>query len=491
MIPAAPLRCFGLLLLAGAVLPLRAQAADPQAALAAHRYGEALAGAEARLRVNAGDAQAALMKSLALAGLGEPGKSLLSFDRTLRLTHDATPVLEAAAQVAYGARDKRAGRYLSALLARDPENQVAHAMAGVLAYEAKDCAAANTHFAQAGKALQGNVAAEMQHGDCLLAVGDTAAGTALFERLAGEHPGDALLGYDQAAAYVQAGRFGEAVPVLRAMEAAGQALHGDTLNLLGAALNGSGQLEQAIAVYREAAEENPQDERNYIDLATMSVEHQSPEAALAVLNAGLAQNPGSGALLTLRGAVRAQLGQNDGAAADFEAAERVEPSKLYGAVGLGVLLRDTSKLPEAERLVRERVRAHPGDATLNYLLADVLVREGAAPGEPQFEEARGLLKKAITLKPDLAVAHGELGKLDLKAGKTDEAIAELEKGVRYDGADRTSLNQLVAAYRRVGRTEDAARVAAQLAKAVEHDRSQETERNRVHLQPAAQGPGGI
>ena len=192
-------------------------------------------------------------------------------------------------------------------------------------------------------------------------------------------------------------------------------------------------------------------------------------------------------MLTLRGAVEAQLGHNDAATADFEAADRLQPSKLYGAVGLGVLLRDTSKLAEAEQLVRARLRAHPGDATLNYLLADVLVREGAAPGEPRFNEARKLLLRAVALKPDLAVAYGALGKLDLKSGRTDEAIAELEKGVHCDPTDRTSLNQLVAAYRHAGRTEDAARVAAQLATAVERDRSQETERNRVHLTVAAQG----
>ncbi len=113
------------------------------------------------------------------------------------------------------------------------------------------------------------------------------------------------------------------------------------------------------------------------------------------------------------------------------------------------------------------------------------MREGAAPGEARFAEARALLAKAAALKPDLAVAHGELGKLDLKAGDTTAAIRELELGVRYDPADRTSLNQLVAAYRRAGRAEDAARVAGQLAQAVARDRAAETERNRVHLLPAA------
>ncbi len=459
---------------------------NPRAALAAHRYADALAGADAALRADPADAQASLIRSLALAGLGEPARSLSGFDRTLVLTHDAVPVLEAAAQVAYSARDKRAGRYLDLLLARDPANPTAHAMAGVLAYERHDCPGADAHFGQAGAALDGNLPAELEHADCLLAGGGADAGTALLDRLAAEHPSDPTVAYDRAAAYVRTGRPAEAVPVLQGLEAAGQGLGGDTVNLLGAALSGSGQVEAAIAAYRQGAAEHPHDERNYIDLAALSVEHQSPEAALTVLDAGLAQNPGSAALLTLRGAVRAQMGQNEAATGDFEAAERLQPSKLYGAVGLGVLLRDGSKLPEAERLLRERLRAHPGDATLCYLLADVLVREGAAPGEPRFAEARGLLRKAVAGEPALAAAHGELGKLDLQAGDTAAAVRELELGVRYDAGDRTSLNQLVAAYRRMGRTEDAQKATARLAEAVERDRNAENERNRVHLIPAAE-----
>ncbi len=482
---------FALYLLASGLLAFAANAhvwaqagENPRAALAAHRYSEAVREADAQLSAHPGDAQLWFVRSLALAGLGEKRKSLASFDETMRLTHDATPVLEAASQVAYGARDPRAGRYLDRLLAADPENRVAHAMAGVLAFEAKDCPSAVKHFAAAGAALAANVAAEMQYGDCLLESGDTAKGVALFEQLDVEHPGTPALEYDRAAAYVQSGRFADAVAVLKAMPTR----DADAENLLGAAYNGAGDLAQAVTTYREAAQADPHDERNYIDLATVSVEHQSFEAALSVLDAGIAQNPHSGALLTLRGAVQAQLGHNDAAAADFEAADRLQPSKLYGAVGLGVLLRDTSKLRQAEQLVRARLRTHPKDATLNYLLADVLMRGGAAPGEARFAEARALLVKAVALEPGLAVAYGELGKLDLRAGRTDDAIAELEKGVRDDPADRTSLYQLVLAYRRAGRTQDAARVAAQLSAAVERDRTQEAERNRLHLS-ASEGGG--
>ncbi len=462
---------------------IQAQAGDElRQALANHRYTDALQVADAQLKLHPGDVQLLMTRGVALACLGRSAQSLASFDQALRSNHQSVPVLEAAAQEAYTAHDRRAKRYLERLLAVAPENQIAHAMAGVLAFEREDCASANTHFSLAGEALRGNVPAQEQYGKCMLAVGDNAAAIALFERLAFEHPESMELAFDRAVAYVQDGRFADAVALLEPLRTDPR-----TLNLLGAAYNGCGRLEDAIVALRQAAVADPQDERNYIDLAAISVEHQSPEAALSVLNAALAQNPTSAALYTLRGAVRAQLAQNDAASADFERADRMQPSTLFGAVGRGVLLRDSSKLPEAEKLVRSRLREHPNEGTLNYLLADVLVREGVAPGEPRFDEARRLLVRAVALKPDLAVAHGELGKLDLKAGQTDEAIAELEEGVHEDPADRTSLNQLIAAYRRAGRTEDAARIADDLGKAVELDRKKEAERNRVHLIAVEQG----
>lgn len=459
---------------------------DLQAALAAHRYSEALAGADAALKANPADARASLVRSLALAGLHRTPESLAGFDQTLVLTGNALPVLEAAAQVAYGARDKRAVRYLGLLLQKDGGNQVAHGMAGVLAFEQHQCAEADRHFAAAGDMLDGNVLAGLEYADCLLATGSADAGTSLLERLAAQDPSNPTLTFDRATAYLQTKRAAEAVPLLQSLESSGNDFDGDTINLLGAALSQNGQLADAVAAYRRGAEENPHDVRNFLDLAALSMEHESPDAALAVLDAGAQRNPGSAALLAMRGAVRAKLGQNEAATADFEKAERLQPSRLYGTVGLGVMLRDSSKLPEAERLLRERLRAHPHDGTLNYLLADVLVREGAAPSEPRFKEASALLRKAVALEPGLAPAHGELGKLDLQAGDAPAAVTELEQGVRYDATDRTSLNQLVAAYRRMGRTEDAAKAAERLSTAVEQDRNAEAERNRVRLILAAE-----
>ncbi len=469
-------------------LPLNAQTVgDLQAAMAAHQYTQAVTLADRALRQNPGDARLWFARGVALSELGRTGSSLASFDHALATQPGALPVLEAAAQVAYTVHDARAGTYLDRILTIDTHNATAHAMHGVLDYERWDCGGAITHFEEAGPVLTGNLPAEMQYGDCLDRSGQTPAALALFEQLRAAQPGDGTPAYNVAALQLKAGQPAQAVATLEAMRAAGQLLDGATLNLLGAAYAEADRLPDAISAYRAAAQQLPTDTRNYLDLAALSIDHQSFDTAIQVLDAGIRLNPDSAALYAMRGAVHAQV-DTDAAAADFDTAAKLQPSALYGTVGMGLLLRDQSKLPQAESLLRTRLRSAPNDPVLHYLLADVLVRQGAEPGQPRFREAETLLRRAIALQPGLAIAYGTLGQLELRAGNLPPAIAELEAGVRMDPADRLSLTQLISAYRHAGRREDAARVAGQLSKLVDEERAGADKRNRALLVIAPAAP---
>ena len=269
--------------------------------------------------------------------------------------------------------------------------------------------------------------------------------------------------------------------MLHAQEAKGRPLDAETLCLLGAAYAGTGDVAQAVESYRAASAQSPHDTRPYIELAMLSMDHQSPAVAVGVLDAGIRSNPDSAALHTMRGSIYAQLANNDAAQKEFETADRLAPTDVAATLGLGMMLRDESNLDQAEEVLRAKLKQKPGDAVLSYLLADVLMRRGAMPGDAGFKEAEDLLQTAILRQPTLTQAHAALGKMKLKEGYTQEAIAELEKATKLDPQDRTALNQLIAAYRRSNRAQDADRVAAQLAKSVDGDRALETEKNRVHL----------
>lgn len=452
-----------------------------QTALAGHHYREALQISEAEILHHPSEPKLWLAKGIALDGLGRTTESFDSFDHALSLDPAYLPAAEASAQIAYRSHDPRASRYLDIILKTQPENPVANAMEGVLAFEKRDCPAAIKHLRSAGDIAHKYPQAEMQLAICLERTGETAKATEIFESLHQGSLDDSTIACDLASTYIEAKRFRDAIQLLTTQRSGGRQLNSDAMNLLASAYAGNDQIVEAIDTYRAAIIAHPQDERHYIDLAILSMDHQSPAVALGVLDAGIKNNPHSGALYTMRGSIYAQIAKNDEAQSDFEMADRLAPSEMFGTIGLGVLLRDESNLDQAQTILKDKLIVKPDDPILNYMLADILIRKGAVPGQPSFTEAEQLLKSAVTRKPELAQAHAELGKLLIKDGRLPAAIAQLELAIRSDPTDRTALNQLVAAYRRSGRTEDAARVAGQLAQAVGKERAEETEKNRVHL----------
>ena len=356
-------------------------------------------------------------------------------------------------------------------------------MSAVLALEAHTCPAALTHF-EAASSLTGPPQLDrhtrLALSLCYADTGNLPQATSLLEQLHTEAPADPTVTFNLASLYLEQERFPATTALLLAQQAHA-ALDPGSLNLLGASYAGNGQVAEAIAAYRQAIAQQPHEDRNYIDLALLSMDHQSPSVALGILDAGIRANPQSARLYTMRGSVYAQVAKNEAAQADFEHADRLAPTESFGTLGLGVLLRDESNLPEAQRLLETKIAQSPNDAVLDYMLADVLIRGGANPGDPAFTRAQQLLAASLTINPNLAQAHAALGKLALKANDLPAATQHLERAVALAPKDRTALNQLVAAYRRAGRTDDAARVAAQLATAVAAERADEVERNRVHL----------
>jgi predicted Zn-dependent protease len=160
--------------------------------------------------------------------------------------------------------------------------------------------------------------------------------------------------------------------------------------------------------------------------------------------------------------VEAGKGLEADAARDFEISTRLDPDGQYGSAGLGVLYADTGRAAEASEILRRRLHKSPSDPTLNYLLAQALVREGAAPGTPIFREAEAALLAATRTRSDYAAAHTALGKLYAQSGDDARAIAELQVALSLNGSDRAAINQLAGLLRRAGRIGEAAELTRRL-----------------------------
>ena len=449
-------------------------------ALAAGRYADAVRLADARLKLQSRDARVWTIRGIALEQLQRLPESLQSFEQALAIEPQSLAALQGATEVAYRTKSPRAQALVARVLARDPMNSTAHAIAGVLAVEAGRCDKAVAHFRQSGSALGGDAVALTQFGGCLLRLNQPADAAAVFERLLREGGDTPSARYNLAVAQLQAGRNDQALSNARtAVDASPR--DPDTLSLFAAANAATGHLQEAIAALRSAIELAPDDERHYVDLAVICLDHDAAALALEVINAGVSRNPNAARLYTMRGAIHANRAELDEAVQDFERARALSPDELYGSVGLSMVLRQTNRIPEAIALLRKKLVQRPADATLNYLLADALMRGDPTPGSAEFREARKALGRALRANPAFASAQAALGKLMLRAGDLPAAIDALQVALKLDDSNRLALNQLIIAYRRSGQDADARIAAEQLTALLTRERAEEVARNRVRL----------
>jgi predicted Zn-dependent protease len=163
--------------------------------------------------------------------------------------------------------------------------------------------------------------------------------------------------------------------------------------------------------------------------------------------------------------IDAQFGKYDDAGRELDRANDLDPENKFGAAGLGVLYAERNDPQSAATALRARLRSTPDDATLNYLLADALLRQGTEDASARAE-ARAALEKAVRTQPDFERAHALLGKVYVQTGNYGQAVHELQLALTQNGQDRMALNQLVIAFRHMGRDQEAANALAELKRVV-------------------------
>jgi Flp pilus assembly protein TadD len=112
---------------------------------------------------------------------------------------------------------------------------------------------------------------------------------------------------------------------------------------------------------------------------------------------------------------------------------------------------------QAKTTLEGAIRRFSGKAAFELELALLLLKEDEAGGVGARSRAEQLLNSAITHDSTLAEAHYQLGDLALRRGQTAQALAHLEKAAKLAPNSARTHFALARTYRRVGRSEDAAK----------------------------------
>ena len=323
-------------------------------------------------------------------------------------------------------------------------------------------------------------AANFAYGGWLAGAGRVQESIRYFEMACSADPEHYDCGHDLAVAYLQTSRFAEAADLLKdrlAFQPTAE-MH----NLLGAALEASGSVEEGVRELQRAAEMDPS-EKNVFDFGAALLRYQAYEQSLAILEYGAFKHPSSARMKVALGSALYARGRFDEAVEALCLAVDLDPSDQRALYFLGQM-HDVSAAMAAE--VSNRLagfaRRFPDSAAAHlYYGLSVWKVNQPEPSEAAAKEAAGLLGRAAALDPDLHEAHYHLGLIHERFGRPEEAVGAYLKAVEADPDYDSALYRLGMAYRRLGRTADADAALQRYREVHERKRQLDAERRRPAL----------
>jgi tetratricopeptide (TPR) repeat protein len=244
--------------------------------------------------------------------------------------------------------------------------------------------------------------------------------------------------------YIRAGQADPALAI--AQEALKRGDNAALRNWSGKAYRLKKNPSQAVEQFQLAISLDPSKPAYYMDLASLFLDHRTPEPAAAVLETAAARFPRNAELRRMLGLARYAMGDSQKALDAFLEAIDLAPDSeaMYGS--LETLLPEAgSRLDAILVRLRSFSQKKPSSPVSYYLLAQALLQK---PGSE--EESEALLRKAAAADPSFWPAYFELHKPLLGRDQLAEAAEALEKVCALNPAHAPSHYSLSQIYARLG-----------------------------------------
>jgi tetratricopeptide (TPR) repeat protein len=180
------------------------------------------------------------------------------------------------------------------------------------------------------------------------------------------------------------------------------------------------------------------------------LERGNTEAALAVWEAAVHEDPEWADPAIQLGSLRAKLGDTDGAIEMFERGLELDPEKHQARIILGSLLVERGEIDEGIALLRISAAAMPENPIARFNLAIGLARAG------QRAEAIETLGEILDFAPENTDARFSRGLLLAMEGQLEEATADFEIVVDLEPTRTDVYTSLARALSQQGRLDEAA-----------------------------------
>jgi tetratricopeptide (TPR) repeat protein len=197
--------------------------------------------------------------------------------------------------------------------------------------------------------------------------------------------------------------------------------------------------------------------------------------------AGIARIPKAASLYLIRGVANAQLARYEAAESDFVTAADLEPDQPHSTIAMSLLYSDRNQIEKEKNLLTAQLARTPNDAATNYLMADVLLRSGAVPGQPAFEEAKAHLQTSLAARPDSVEGQILMAKLLAQQDLFADALAHIDQALALDPRNQSALNRKFVLLHKLHRDDQAAEVLVQLKAVLNGDLTRENASTQMRM----------
>jgi tetratricopeptide (TPR) repeat protein len=453
-------------------------------------YPEALQATQSMLSHAPQDYHLWALQGIVLSLQGQDQQALDAFDKALAISPNYPAALKGEAQLLYRTQDKRAIPILERILSRDAKDLTAHEMLAMVEQKQGDCKSAIAHFQASSETVATHPVSLEAYGKCLAQTGQEEKAIPVFEQLAELLPDRSYPKYDVALLLVQTKQYDAALKVLGPLVAADPS-DPEILSVASDAYEATGDTPKAVSLLRQAIVLSPATASYYTRFAALSLNHDSFQVGIDMVDAGLQRLPGEPSLYISRGLLYAQLAEYDRAEADFRKAEQLDAKQSVTSFALDLAQIQRNNPEAAIAQVRSQLTIHGESPLLHYLLAKLLFDQGSEADSGNLGEALRSASIAIKLKPDLVEARDLLANIYLRSGKYELAAEESRRALQYDPADQVAVYHLILALRHANSPESREQIQGlvkRLSDAQTAARQEETDRKRFKFEEQTPPP---
>jgi Flp pilus assembly protein TadD len=199
------------------------------------------------------------------------------------------------------------------------------------------------------------------------------------------------------------------------------------------------------ALMRRRLEKYPADFTAHFNLGAVLQTSGKLDEAISHFQKALQARPNDVAALTNLGASLQELGRLDEAIRRYRQALRIKPDYLNARYNLANSLLTQGQLDEGMSHLREVLRARPDDAGAHRSLGGALAMQG------KLVEAASHLEQSLRLNPENADAHSDLGYVLARLDRLDQAIAHYQRSLRLNPQNADAHNELGILFARQGK----------------------------------------